>query len=74
MGWELTFHVLSKAVDIVGLVGVADPVGSHTREFVLVSVAAFPWGVDGVPVGGWFRTRAGLAQEREDWGHGWWVA
>lgn len=48
-GQGLTLHLLSEAVDIIGLIGVADAIGSHAWKLILVPIAAFPWSVDGVP-------------------------
>lgn len=50
-GQGLTLHLLSEAVDIIGLIGVADAIGSHAWKLILVPIAAFPWSVDGVPAG-----------------------
>lgn len=47
----LTLHLFSEAVHIIGLVGVPDSIGSHSRELVLVTIATFPGSVDGVSVG-----------------------
>lgn len=47
----LTLHLLREAIHIIGLIGVSDSVGSHSRKFILVSIAAFPGSVDGVPIG-----------------------
>lgn len=48
-GAGLTLHLLSEAVDIIGLIGVSDAVGPHARKLILVPIAAFPRSVDGVP-------------------------
>lgn len=45
----LTLHLLCKAVHVIGLIGVTDAVGSHARKLILVSIAAFPRNMDGVP-------------------------
>lgn len=47
----LTLHLFSEAVHIIGLVGVSDSIGPHSRELVLVTIATFPGSVDGVSVG-----------------------
>ena len=47
----LTLHLLSEAVHIIGLIGVPDSIGSHSRELILVTIATFPGSVDGVSVG-----------------------
>lgn len=47
----LTLHLLSEAVHIIGLIGVPDSIGSHSRELILVAIATFPGSVDGVSVG-----------------------
>lgn len=49
-GQDLTLHLLSEAVHIISLIGVSDAIGPHAWELILVSIAAFPRGVDGVPV------------------------
>lgn len=47
----LTLHLFSEAVHIIGLIGVPDSIGSHSRELILVTIATFPGSVDGVSVG-----------------------
>lgn len=50
-GWSgLTLHLLGEAVHVIGLIGVTDAIGPHTRKLILVSIAALPGSVDGVPV------------------------
>lgn len=47
----LTLHLFSEAVHIIGLVGVPDSIGSHSRELILITIATFPGSVDRVSVG-----------------------
>ena len=51
VGGGLTLHLLREAVHIIRFIGVTDAIGSHTRKLILVSIATFPWSVDGVPAG-----------------------
>lgn len=44
-------HLLCIAVNIIGFIWLTDAVGPHSWKFILVTIAALPGPVDGVPEG-----------------------